>query len=132
MSDYSKTIPLTKEIPNTKYTHLKVSLIHSHGGVNYFDNHIESAGYFLAFRPIQIVNKDGYSATTFSLFEKPELSYKINIFEKYRRAKKTEQILWDLFLSNESKIFEAWETLTPTNVMNIIKDVYSKYINSGD
>ena len=125
-------IPLTKEIPNTKYTHLKIALTHSHGGVNYFDNHVESAGYFLSFRPIQIENKDGYGMVTFSLFERPELSYKINIYEKYRLSKKTEQVLWDLFLSNKDRIFEAWETLIPTNVMKVLQSVYKEYINKGD
>lgn len=122
-------IPLTKTIPNTKYTHLKIALTHSHGGVNYFNNHIDDAGYYLNFRPIQIENKDGYGMITFTLFEKSELSFKVNIFEKYRRSKKTEEKLWNLVLSNKNQIFEAWETLIPTNVMRVLQNVFKEYIN---
>ena len=38
MEKFSKKLDLTKEIPNTKYNMVEISLTHSHGGVNYFDN----------------------------------------------------------------------------------------------
>lgn len=128
-----RNILLTKEIPNTKYTHLQVGLSHSHGGVNYFDNTIQKAGYYLHFRPMQIdKSEQGYEICSFALFDKPELCYKINIYNKYRKSKKTEEELWKIAEDNMQEIFEAWETLTPTNVWKVINRIYNKYINKGD
>lgn len=127
-----RNILLTKEIPNTKYTHLQVGLTHSHGGVSYFDNTIQKAGYYLHFRPITIEGKDGYGIVSFCLFDKPELSYKINIYNKYRKSKKTEEELWKIAEDNMQEIFEAWETLTPTNVYKVIARIYNKYLDKGD
>lgn len=132
MSDYSTNIPLTKDIPNKNYTHLKISLSHSHGGVSYFDNTIQKAGYYLSFRPITIYNKDGYAVVHFDLFERSELCYKMNIYEKYRKSKKTEAELWKIVEEHKDEIFEAWETLTPTNVWRVVIKYFSKYLNEGE
>ena len=127
-----RNIVLTKEIPNTKYTHLQIGLSHSHGGTNYFDNTIQKAGYYLHFRPITIEDKDGYGIVSFCLFDKPELSYKINIYNKYRKSKKTLEELWKIAEDNMQEIFEAWETLIPTNVYKVVARIYNKYLDKGD
>ena len=123
------TLKLTKPIPNTKYTHLEICLTHTHGGVSYLDYKPYDAGYYLHFRPIELIDNGSYKTVSFSLFEKPELSFKTNIYEKYRKSKKDEMALWDLILDNKDKIFEAWETLIPTNVMKVLQNVFKDYIN---
>ena len=133
MNRFSKKLNLSKEIPNTKYNMVEISLTHSHGGVNYFDNSINKAGYYLHFRPMQVNKSEHrYESCSFALFDKPEYSYKINIYNKYRLNKKKMAELWNIVENNIDKIFEAWETLTPMNVYKLLNNLFIQYMNKGD
>lgn len=133
MEKFSKKLDLTKEIPDTKYNKVEISLTHSHGGVNYFDNSLNKAGYYLHFRPMTVSKSEqGYETYSFALFDKPEYSYKINIYNKYRLNKKKMEELWKIVENNIDKIFEVWETLTPMNVYKLLNNLFSQYMNKGD
>ena len=133
MEKFSKKLNLTKEIPNTKYNMVEISLTHSHGGVSYFDYSQQKAGYYIHFRPMTVSKSErGYECCSFALFDKPEYSYKINIYNKYRKSAKKMEELWKIVENNMDKIFEAWETLTPMNVYKLLNNLFSQYMNKGD
>lgn len=132
MSDYSVNMDLTREIINTPYNSLNIGLSHSRGGVSYFDNSQQKAGYYLHFRAQKINKCDNYSTTSFALFDKPELCFKVNIYPKYRKNKKVMLELWNIAYNNRQKLLEAFETLTPINVFSLLQNLYSNYINKGD
>lgn len=95
---------MTKPIKD--YNTLQIEINHSHGGYNYFSNIENNAGMFIHFRPIKILN----GISSFILFEDDNLSFKIQLDDKYRLNRKNKEKYEQILKENKEKLLELYET----------------------
>lgn len=112
-------IALTK--PLKDYNTLEVSINHTHGGVNYFDNSMGRAGYFVHFRPMKC-SENG--VTSFMLFEDSNISFKIGIDNTYRKSKKKIEKYKEILNQNKEKILELYEKEDKRELYYYILELY--------
>jgi hypothetical protein len=112
-------IALTK--PLKDYNTLEVSINHTHGGVNYFDNSMNRAGYFVHFRPMKC-SENG--VTSFMLFEDSNISFKIGIDNTYRKNKKKLEKYNEILNQNKEKILELYEKEDKHELYYYILDLF--------
>lgn len=102
--------PLKTQLPyeNGKWLdHVEISLSHTTGGINYFNNKQYSAGWYLHFSPIHIEKHDTYQTKSTILFH--DRSFKMFCNDASRFSEKRFEKLKEELIKRKEKIVELYD-----------------------
>lgn len=128
MSDksYKTTKPLKDQIVAGKdkfFDKVQISLSHTTTHINYYNNEMENAGWYLHFSPVSIQDHGTYQTTTTQLFH--ERSFKVLCNEASRFSQKRFEKLKKALDDHIDKIVELYDKNDNTNLFLLIKSVFS-------
>lgn len=128
MSDkrYKITRQLKDQIANGKdkfFDKVQISLSHTTTHMNYFNNKVENAGWYLHFSPVSIQDYGTYQTTTTQPLH--ERSFKILCNDASRFSQKRFEKLKKALDAHVDKIVEFYDKNDDTNLFLLIKSVFS-------
>lgn len=102
---------------------VQISLSHTTTHMNYFNNKVENAGWYLHFSPVSVRNCGTYQTTTTQLFH--ERSFKILCNDASRFSQKRFEKLKKALDDHIDKIVELYDKNEDKNLFLLVKSVFS-------
>lgn len=119
--------PIKTQIPYEKdkwLDHVEISLSHTTGGINYFNNKQYPAGWYLHFSPVHIEKHDTYETKSTVLFH--DRSFKMLCNDAGRFSAKRFEKLKEELMKRKEKIVELYDNRQDKELFTYIQNTLGR------